>query len=107
VCAVEHDRKRDGFDTDLLTRAALACAAGEEPMADLNVERRSTRPTMMWGWIGLGILLLGVLAWLVYSFMAMGAEPDPVPVDFERVSWTEVVPPGSSHTNQPSAHLIA
>ncbi|CAN5706369.1 hypothetical protein BH23GEM6_BH23GEM6_11290 [soil metagenome] len=58
-------------------------------MADLNVERRSTRPTMMWGWIGLGVLLLGVLAWLIYSFTAMGAEPDPPPVDFDRVSWTQ------------------
>jgi hypothetical protein len=41
---------------------------------------------MLWGWIGLGILLLGVLAWLVYSFAAMGSEPDPPPVDFDRVS---------------------
>ncbi len=43
---------------------------------------------MMWGWVGLGTLLLGVLAWLVYSFAAMGSEPDPPPVDFDRVSFS-------------------
>ncbi|MBA2671070.1 MAG: hypothetical protein H0U67_11920 [Gemmatimonadetes bacterium] len=57
-------------------------------MADLNLERRSRGPTMMWGWVGLGTLLLGVLAWLVYSFAAMGSEPDPPPVDFDRVSFS-------------------
>jgi|GEM_PF-4290466 len=65
-------------------------------MADLNVERRSTRPTMMWGWIGLGVLLLGVLAWLIYSFMAMGAEPTPPPVDFDRVSGIQATDQGIS-----------
>jgi hypothetical protein len=62
-------------------------------MADLNVERRSRAPTMTRGWIGLGILLLGVLAWLVYSFAAMGSEPDPPPVDFDRVSFSVSLPP--------------
>ncbi|CAN5663393.1 hypothetical protein BH23GEM3_BH23GEM3_15860 [soil metagenome] len=39
---------------------------------------------MTWGWVGLGIMIVGVLAWLVYSFAAMGAEPDPPPVQIDR-----------------------
>lgn len=51
-------------------------------MADDNISAsRSGAASMKWGWIGLGILLLAVLAWIVYSFMGMAAEPDPVPVD--------------------------
>lgn len=53
-------------------------------MADINVENRAARPTMTWGWIGLGILLLAVLAWLIYSFGLMGTEPDPPPVEIDR-----------------------
>ncbi len=61
-------------------------------MADINVEKRGSRPTMTWGWIGLGILLLAALAWLIWSFAAMGAGPDPPPVDFERVSPGQTTP---------------
>jgi hypothetical protein len=55
-------------------------------MADLNVERRYEGTRTNWAWVGLGILLLAVIAWIVYSFMGLGSGPEPVPVDFEQTA---------------------
>jgi hypothetical protein len=55
-------------------------------MADLNVERRLRGTRFTWAWIGLGILLLGALAWLVFGFWGMASGPQPPPVELTPVS---------------------
>jgi hypothetical protein len=70
-------------------------------MADINVEKRGARPNFAWGWLGLGILLLAVLAWIIYSFVAMGTGPEPPPVDFERVSPGQTAPQTAPGTAAP------
>ena len=61
-------------------------------MADVNGERGSGGPRMRAGWIGLGVLILGVLIWIIYSFFALGTGPEPPPVDFERVRTGDAPP---------------
>ena len=53
-------------------------------MADVGVERKGPRVT--WAWLGLGILLLGALAWLIFSFWGFTQTPEPVPVEFDRTT---------------------
>jgi hypothetical protein len=53
-------------------------------MAVDNHGRRSSATRFTGAWIGLGILILAVLAWLVYSFFLIGSEPTPPPVDFQQ-----------------------
>jgi hypothetical protein len=52
-------------------------------MGDEGIQRSSR---FTWAWVGVGILIIGVLAWLVYGFLAMAEEPDPVPVRIEQPS---------------------
>jgi len=42
-----------------------------------------------WGWVGLGLLLLGVLVWIIFAFWGFSRGPQPPPVDFDSP------PPGS------------